>query len=333
MQVNRKELLRTLKVNQIAVTRHEILDQSNCLVFGAGTISSFDGEILVRTKSPLDLENAVVPADDLIKLLAKYPDEEIDIRKKGSEVLVQGKRRRAGISCVSEVSLPLGEIPIPKKWRKIREGVPDALQQAAKTCGRNSASPVTTMVHVTKDLVEACDNYRLYRYSGQTGFPREVSVPGESIAKLDGLGVLKTAVSNEGWIHWLIEEGHEIVCRCYALKYPTHIEKILKLSTASDVRLPPNLSKILGRATIMTGDNPLVRVEIKKGLISVIGRKESGWYREQKRIRYDGPTLAFDVHPLFLDEILKRSRKVQIGNRKMKIATDNVEFVVCLEVD
>ena len=206
------------------------------------------------------------------------------------------------------------------------------IQQAARTCGREDSNPMTTVVHITKDKIEACDNYRFFRATLKTGFKTPVMIPASSLLALDGQ-VLLSASQGEGWIHFKTDTGHEISCRCTHGNY-ANVDSILKIKSSEDVVLPPNLGEMSGRAEVMAINDGVafVKIRIEDKQLTIESRKDSGWYREKKRVKYDGPALGFEVNPKFLSDVLERTRKVKIGDGKMKLEVDNIQFVVCLEV-
>ena len=79
-------------------------------------------------------------------------------------------------------------------------------------------------------------------------------------------------------------------------------------------------------------DTPLVRVAMGGEKLKLTARKDGGWFEEIKRVKYDGPDLAFEVNPKFLVDALAKTNKVKIGDGKLKLELDKIQFVVCLEM-
>lgn len=332
VKVKREELLEALKFANLGVSlREETLEQSNTFVFTEEELITFNDEVMTRSPTPLpDVEGAVV-AKEFMALVEKLPDEELDVSVKGEEIILKGKRRTAGVTCYAEVALPYDAVPLPEKWRTLKDNVLDMLQQAARTCGKDVTQELTLMVHITKDLVEACDNFRLFRATLPTGFPGEGLLMATSVFLLDGLGVKKVALG-EGWAHWKTESNRVISLRCSAEKYHDKMDKVLRIGEAEETGLPANLGEIVSRAMVtMSGDeDPAVSVALESGKLSLSTRKAEGWYKEVKRVKYDGDGIEFLVHPKFLVEMLKRTRRVLINPSRMKMSADGVEFVVAL---
>lgn len=330
MNVNRVSLLASLQEASLGLSSKENLEQSNCFCFSEGSLVTFNDQILVRLKSPLDFDGVVI-ATDLVKVLEKFPDDEVDVIRKGSEIVIKGNRRTAGISCEAEVRLPFETVPKPEKWSKLAEGASAMLQQAARTCGHDETQFLTTVVHVTPQRIEACDNYRLFRADGPTGFPEEILIPASGIEGLMKLAVIRTCIG-KGWVHFRLDSGTSVSVRASHEKYHDGVDQLLKLKNGEDVSLPGNLEDIISRAQVMN-DNTFdarISVAIQDGQIEVTARKETGWYKERKKVTYKGQPLIFDINPAFLSEVLKRTTDVVVGDGRMKIAVDNITCVVSL---
>lgn len=332
MKVNCKELLSILKVSAIGLTNREILEQSNTFVFKDKELITFNGEISTRHENPLDFD-AVIPAEDLIKILMKFPDEEIDINKEREEVVFKGKRKSAGILCFSEVHLPFDTIPIPKKWKSINKETNEMFIQAARTCGKDETQKQSTEVHVTPHRIEACDNFRIFRVEMETGFSEEIMIPASSIHALKDISLIKSSIG-EGWIHFKTDTNHQISLRCDYTKY-IDLDPILEIKEYQEVTLPDNLGDIIERAEVMNeGDyDSRIEVNIEEGHLTIKSQKETGWYKERKRIKYSGIPLKFNIHPKFFTEVLQKTHSVMIGNNKLKFKMNDIIFMVCLEMN
>lgn len=332
MKIDRSVFLATLETVSMGLSRREILEQSSSFIFHEGYVLAFNDEMLVRHKSPLDIE-AVAPANDLLRILAKFPDEEIDITFKRGELVIKGKKRSAGLTCDVEILLPLDAVPTPDKWHELTEGTALFLQQAAQACGEDETLYLTTCVHVTEDLVEASDNFRFFRADAKTGFPKEVLIPACCINQIKDTPPKKVDVG-DGWVHFLLEGGAEVSLRCSHQKYHTGLDDLLTMRDGHKIRLPSNLGDILERASIMQENrfDARVTIHLKDKEICVTARKEGGWFRETKKVRYSGEELSFEVHPSLLQDILERTRTAMVNSSRMMVKADNVTFVVCLQI-
>jgi DNA polymerase III sliding clamp (beta) subunit (PCNA family) len=339
MNISRGALLARLNEAKVGLSAKETVQQSSCFVFSAEHLTTFNDSIMVRVPNPLkelcgtpdNPVDLVVPATDLLTIVSKFPDDEVVVTAKDGELRLKGTKgnvRKAGISYMSEVQLPTETVPAPERFARLGEGLAGLLQQAARTCGDNEAKFLTTVVHVTPDRVEACDNMRLFRVDLQTGFQKEVLLPADSVSNLEGLELTKVSVG-DSWVHFKTANGGLVSLRCSHEEYHKHIDQILQMENPNKVTLPANLGEIVSRAEVFNtgGYDSRIGVRIAANELTITSRKEGGWYKEKRGVEYSGPPLAFEVNPKFLVEVLGRTRDVAVDARRMKIVNDRIQFV------
>lgn len=337
MIIDRQKLVDALNLAKIGTSpKGELLQQSNSFIFDGGRLITFNDEIRTDSPSPIDIECAVL-SDEFLKVLGRFPDDEVDVfisgkKGQGQELIIKGKRKSAGITCFDEITLPHEAVPTPDGWSKLGKDVSDMLQHAASVCGHNVAQEKTTMVHVTPDIIEASDNYRILRAKLATGFIDECMIPATSIKAMRDIKIKRVSIG-EGWVHFRTVAKQIISVRCSHETYHDDMELMMQVD-GSAITFPKNLADILARATVMmdTDDLPLISIELTKNKIKVESRKDNGWYRENKKIKYDGVPLNFSVRPASLLEMLKRTHSAVVDSNggKMKIIADNVQFLIAL---
>ena len=80
MKVNREELLRNLESVQAGLSRREILEQSDCFVFGGKRVVTYNDEVSCRGPSGLDDSfRGAAKADKLLEVLREYPVEGVEV--------------------------------------------------------------------------------------------------------------------------------------------------------------------------------------------------------------------------------------------------------------
>lgn len=330
MRIARGELLARLNETSIGLSAKENIAQSNCFVFHGDRLITFNDDVMARVPSPLDFD-AVVNAADLLGIIGKIPDEEIDIFPHVGELRIKGQRRSAGIVCTTTIELPYHAVPSPTKWTRCAEGLQSMLQQSARTCAKEDTQYLATCVHITPQRVEACDNDRLLRVDAPTGFPGEFLIPAVNVAAIDGLELTKCAIG-DGWAFFRTASGGEIALRGSHEPYHADIDQLLIMKKPEKLTLPAQLKDMIERAEIMSvgGFDSKIDVRIGNGMMSIKSRKDGGWWREKKKIPYSGRTLDFEVNSKFLVEILARTRDVTVDDAKMKVVASPIQFVVCL---
>jgi DNA polymerase III sliding clamp (beta) subunit (PCNA family) len=332
MNVNRTQLLAVLAKAKVGLTGREILEQSHAYVFAKGTLTTFNDNILFRCPSPLQIDGAI-PAVDFFEILEKLPDEELEITVNGGEIHLEGKRREAAMSYMPEVRLPIDSVPRPESWSRLDDKTPHAMQQAALVCGEDFTAPLTTMIHATPNLIEGSDNFRMVRHTAPTGFPGEVLIPANIVEQLDKQELRKVSIG-KGWVHFKCPGDCVISCRCSHEPYAKGVDALLRMEAPEKILLPSNLGEIVERAEVFNAlsFDAKVTITLADGELTLTSRKESGWFKEKKSVKYDGQPLTFDVHPKFLVEILGRGRECQVDRRKIKIEQGEIQFVAALTV-
>lgn len=331
MKVNRKELKEILETAKIGLTSRETIKQSNMFVFKDGELITFNEEIMTRQKSPLDF-SGVVYAEDFIKLMGKFPEEEVEIFDKKEEIIIKGKRKSAGVTCQTEVQLLYQDVPTPEKWRKFPKGIFDMMLQASRICSTDPAKPTAMYVHVTPEYIEATDGFRLFRATLETGFKNPILISALSIAAVAPFKPMKYSVG-KGWVHFKTDDGAKISAICSHEDF-LDCSAILEIEEFDEVSLPGNLSEILDRAEIMKDPDMDANVQLtfEDGKMTIKAQKDTGWYKEKKKVKYSGDKLEFKAHPGLLKELFSRTRNVKVGEGKLKIEHENIEFVVALVV-
>jgi hypothetical protein len=330
MKVDRKEFIICLASVSSGLSPREVLEQSNAFIFSDGDVITFNDEIMARSPCKVGFD-AAVASSDFLKMLAKFPDKEIDIDRRKGDVVIKGTRRTAGVTCDTNLLLPFASVPAPDGWKKLRPRTWGHMLQASRTCGQDRTQYLTTCVHVAPQRIEGCDNYRLFRADGPTGFQQEILVPADAITAIEGAPIEKASIG-KGWIYFGSGETVFSV-RCSHEKYHDDIDTMLKVSGGELLELPDNLRDIVSRAEVMNeaGFDSRISVSIAGGILEVSSRKEGGWYKERRKVKYRGKDLAFDVNPKFLVDILGRTREVTVGDSRMRIDADNTVFVVSLD--
>ncbi len=334
MIVNRKDLIASLEQASIGLTNKATIEQSDCFTFGGGYVTTFNDSIFVRIPTQLNIDGAVA-ASDLLAVLGKLPDEELDIGIEGGELRLKAGRREAGIGCNTTSLVPVIDgIQAPTRWTRFTDEVLTAVRQAALICTHDDTRYLTTVVHLTPKLIESCDNHRLFRVSTPTEFT-EILVPGKSILALKSCKLVKFAIG-EGWVHFKTDQQALISVRASHEKYHDGVDTLLVMGNPTKVTLPSNLAEIVSRADVMVERSEYetsagVGVKIADGSIVVSSRKDTGWYRETKPIKeYAGPDLEFEISAEFLTQVLAKSRQVLVDKNKMKMVVGNMQFVVSI---
>ena len=338
MQTNRQQLIDILTAVKPGLANKEILEQSTSFIFAAGKVLTYNDEVSVQHPLPdsLRLEGAVA-AKELFALLNKLPDEEIDLETTENELVVKGKKTKAGIrlqvaTTVEETLRVLGD---PQDWIPLPEKFLEAIGFCLFSTGRDMTKPMLTCVCVDGGDVVSSDDRRITRFM----FPAESSIqmmliPATSAKALQAYPVTEYALT-KGWLHFRTEDDVVFSCRGVEGQYP--VDKIITILDRADgesVKLPTGLAETLERAGVFsTGASKIdvgnrVKLSLTEGQLVVRGESEAGWLEEINRVRYKGPDIEFEVSADFLQAILAHSGDMVVGENLLKFAGDDFVHVV-----
>jgi hypothetical protein len=333
MRIDRQQFLDDLCLAQLGTSSKGLMEQVDCLILDGSKVVSYNGEVKVEvTGHDLAGVRGAIPPGDLINLLRKLPDNEIEVGlEEGGQLAIMGKNRKASISFETGVRLDLSDIKKPGKWVPLPEVAITQLRRAADTCGVDDTWGAATCIHVTRNLVEASDNFRLFRWEGKTGFDEEVFIPAQSISILESFTPDSVSVSG-GWCHFW---GGRVVVSIRGRQLERYPD-LAKASTFEGdlVEFPAALSEIGHRAGVVAegeGHSIRISVDIKDGKGRVKSKSVRGWYREVFKMGYTGSGLSFDVHPRILSEIVNFSSKVVVGADRISAKVGEALFVIALK--
>ena len=338
MKVNRVELLKALNLVKAGIAAKEVVEQSTSFVFQAGQVITYNDEIAIHVPLPegFDLEGAT-PAKELLSILSRFKGEEVEIDLDENEIKLKCGRSRAGVRLEATISLPLDELKIPKKWNKLPADFIEGLKSCIPSAARDMTYPILTTLHITPDYVESSDNNRITRFKLSAGeIKKEMLLPVEAAIALTKIsGIAKFAV-NDGWAHFTDDSGMVMSCRVSEGDYP-NLDQHLEINAVGSIELPGTIHEMLDRAGVFLSsaidqDNA-VRIEVTdKGLMTVRGEGDFGWYEEACRVKWSGKEgVAFSVHPAHLAAILETSKTVQVAEGRIAFSDKKFKHVVALE--
>ena len=338
VKTNRMELLSTLNSVKPGLSNREVVEQSTSFVFQSGQVITYNDEIAIHAPLPegFDLEGAT-PAKELLSILSRFKGEEVEIDLAENEIKLKCGRSRAGVRLEVTISLPLDELKIPKKWNKLPVDFIEGLKACIPSAARDMTYPILTTLHITPDYVESSDNNRITRFELSAGeIKNEMLLPVEAAIALTKISGLEKFAVNDGWAHFTDDSGMIMSCRVSEGDYP-NLDQHLEIDAVGSIELPGTIHEMLDRAGVFLSsaidqDNA-VRIEVTdKGLMTVRGEGEFGWYEEACRVKWSGKEgIAFSVHPAHLAAILETSKTVQVAEGRIAFSDLKFKHVVALE--
>ena len=331
MKIKKTELLKALAQVKPGLAAKEAIEQSTSFVFINGFVATYNDEIAVSL--PIDMElGGAVQSRELFALLNKIKDDEITVSIDDNEFRIQGKKFKSGIRLESEIVLPLDFLKAELEYFPIPVEFEDGVQVCLFSAAQENVSPVLSNIHVKSNYVESCDNFRLTRFKLPAAVEHEMTIPSTAARHLVGYSFNNYAI-DDGWIHFRQEEtGLVYSCRTFEETYPD-LEQFLQVK-GSAIKLPDELRDVLDRSGIFSaasdGTENLVQITVGDNWCVVRGENDNGWIEEKIRVKTKGATIAFQVSPKILQDILSRSNKATLSPKSLKFVSSKFTHVVSL---
>ena len=331
MRVNREAFLHCLESVQAGVTSKDVVAQASCFAVLNGDVLSYSDEVYCRAESLLpDKFSGAVPHKPLLELLRKLNEDEIEVKQSEGELLLIGKGRRAGIRMEREVSLPFGSVETPEEWRKLHPDFADAVGIVQCAASTDTNQFHLTCLHLHPQWIEACDSFQICRWPLKTGLKEPVLVRQTAIKHVVSLGMTEFAETGS-WIHFRNEAKLVMACRRYQDEFPD-ITGFFEVK-GTPTQLPKGLVQATENAHIFSAENPeadRVFLRLADGRLRIKGVGANGWYRETKKISYNGPPLDFRIAPQILVSLVKRFNDCVVAKDRLKVDMGSFVYVTCL---
>ena len=336
MKVNIEELNKVLKSLKIGLSgEKETTDQSNSLAFSNGTICTYNDEISVIAPFDFDFEG-VISAKEFLSFVGRLKGSDITFEQKENELIVKSGRAKAGMKLDSEIRMPLSEINIPKRWKKLPKLFLKALKETLFSTSSDMSIPILTTVHCINGRLESTDNDRATIWDTGEELKMDFLIPtkaGRAIAQQSGIEKYN---ESDGWIHFKTKDNVIFSCRTFEGEYPD-------LSAHFDVEgesitFPANIKEMLDKASVFLSadfeQDEIVTVSVtSKGLLKVGAEGDNAWFEESTRIKNaPGKDIIFSANPTHLQQILSTVNSAVVAEGKILFEGENFQHIVALEV-
>ena len=330
MRVDRDLLLKEIVSVSPGLSMKADCLQSGDFIFKDGMLGTFNEETACRRPSLLNFTCAVA-AVPMIQLLTQMKESEIDVEMNGSNLIVKGKNKEAGIKLDKTIESPIESVEDPGKFKKLHPEFLQAIGKVHQSASEDTSQFNLTCLNIAPEWIEACDNWRLTRYKIETGFDSSLLVKEKSIKHIVGLGPTKFSVTSS-FVHFKRPDGLVISCRKYIEDYPD-LTDFLK-TKGTKWMIPKGLKDAAEKGKIFTGENQNanhLKVTLSPGKVIIKAEGENGYYKEGKKLEYKGERLIFKISPKMLIELVDEHNEVLLSDTKIKVNGDKFEFVAALE--
>jgi len=336
MKVDRTQLLTELEMVSPGLSSRDIIEQSGCFVFTGNDVMTFNDEIACTHSTCLKIKGAV-QAEPLLAILRKLTDDTLRFNvttgEEGTELVISGKKRRAGMTMEKEVLLPIDTVDKPKKkkWKKMPNDYADAISYVKDCAGKDQTRFSLTCIHIHPDYIEACDGYQIGRYKTNFAVKRPVLVPKESLGYIESLGMSEIG-ETKNWMHFRNANGLVLSCRRYVEDY-RDLTEMLDKAKGTSIKLPKGVKEAAERAEVFTDDSVSdnqIKLQLRQNEVRVSGTGTNGWYKEKRRMTYKGPKLSFFVSPALLTKLIDKYESCEIESNQLSVRLGKFQYLTVL---
>lgn len=331
MKVKKAELMAALELVKPGLASKDIIAQSTSFVFTGTHLITYNDEIAISLPFESEIEGAV-RAKELHSLLSKIKDDELDIEAKGNELIIKGKKKKAGVKLETEITLPMDEFFVgDSKITRMPDDFLYAANIASKCAASDMSKPILTCICIDGDCVYASNDFTIIRATMESEFETDqILVPAAAIKFLVKYDVVEVSTTN-GWVHFHTEDELIFSSRTYAGDFPD-VDEYLEVE-GEDLQFPNAILEMLDTARVFTADataDEFINIVVENKKMTVKGEGEFGWFEEVTNCRYNGDRIEFGVDPAFLVDILKDLKKCVVGENTLLFQGENFDHVVSL---
>ena len=327
MKAKRIELLGKVEGIGFVTAKVGLSPQCHCIALKDGRAHAFNDRMMASADVGIDVEGAV-DADTLLRVLRSFQGEEVDVTAADGKLRLAEEDSRASIP-LEEIVMPIGEVPRPKSWQAMPDGLAHAMAFASFSAARGSAHGAFCFVSVSRGMVVSAMEERA----------TACKVPGNEAAFLisaeDAPHVPKDSTKmalSPGWVHFKNGAGTVTSSRIPGdVSFPDTSGLFRSTKTALPFEVPVGLVTALGQVeTMLPGDDSEKRVSLScaKGFLMMSAESPSISFKR----RFKSSNRNFDIagNPCFLKETLTRAESVVIVENKLLIMGDTFRHVVAL---
>lgn len=330
MILKRKDFFEILNKLKPGIENNELIEQFECILFSKNTIQSYNDQINIVIPFETGL-NAAVRANELLSLISKFPDTEIDISiKEDRQFFVKGKKIKAGINILSDFEMP--HIRRISKWYRLPEDFSEAVNFSLFSTAKDMAIPYQSCLNVIDDRIITFDGYRGTIRKMTSGVGESFLLPNMAAKELIKFNPTEYNLS-ESWTAFTnFEENIVFRCRNIADDFNKDLDKFFSV-TGNKVKLPKRFNEIVDRSQIMAGldkeGDKFIRIKVHNNELICESKGDRGFIEEKVRVRYEGDSIDFMTSPEFLKDILIHLKEMIVGER-LYFEGENFKHVICL---
>lgn len=340
MKTNKKNLIALFENLKAGLSgANETTEQSNCFAFVDKRVHTYNDEISVSAPNPFPrFSNAAISSKEILALLSKLSEEEIDISFSDTEMHIKSGRVKAGLILQNNIEMPIQEIIFPEKWYSLPAEFKDGIRNCITTVGKDEGQSILMQLHCSDMIIQSSDNEKASRSFMKSKFRKAMLIHSTAAKYLIGIDELDKYYPDKDWTHF--KTKNDVIFSCRNENIPREYPDLSEYFNPDgfSFRFPVGMGKILERASVFAEtafehENLVQIIITEKGTIKVRAEGETGWIEETKRIKQKPDTeIKFSINPRNLQQILKQqSYETIVGSELIWLETENFKFVASLE--
>jgi DNA polymerase III sliding clamp (beta) subunit (PCNA family) len=325
-KIQRQTLVDALALLRPGLSNKDIIESGRCFSFHGDRIVTYNDFLSVCVPLQTGIEGAI-QAEEFYKLLDKIKADELELTLVENEVRIKAGKTRAGLRISSKL---LPALEPQSDFQELPEGFLQALNFCQFSASRDMTKPHLTCIHIQGQFVTSSDNYRITETWTERPSPYDFLLPADAVQHLARYNPTHLAL-DPAWAHFLDEKtGVMFSCHLKAGE-PMDVAKFFEVE-GQVVTLPEELADALERTKIMVeGDSILdlkINLRLESGRLICRGDKNIGWVEEDLTIKYQGEPVSMMVNPLFLADILGRTREMMVTPQVCMFWGDNFRHLM-----
>lgn len=344
--MKRTELLNVLEAVKPGIAKTEMVPQTTSFAFINDRVVTYNDEISISCPIEDFAIRGAIPADLLYKFLTRLTQEELTIKKiSKNEIGIKSGRARAGIALQRKVKLPLDELAQQSVWKSVPKKLVEGLRFTSFSCSRDATLPKLTCICIRQDgCLISTDRQRATVYRLGRSLPVSTFLmPLICVNSLLNYNLKKIARGN-GWASFNTSFNaiNDVIfsSRIFEIEEPepgeeetfAKIERVVRDVKGVEIVLPTLLGEVLDRAGVFAKEEhsfaETAILTLTKNKLTVSSHMEMGRFGEHLDIKYNGRPLSFNINPVFLKEIARKTRKCIVGERMIKFAGEDWEHIM-----
>jgi DNA polymerase III sliding clamp (beta) subunit (PCNA family) len=335
VKVNRKDLLRILKLLRPAVAKREIIEQQTHFIITGSDIVSYNAQISISHPFKSEI-SCSVKADEFYNILESMQADEVTLTLEANQLKIEDEFTKAGLSTVVEdvVSSLIESLKTQMEieWKKVPDNFIEGLKLCMFSASKDMTKGKATCIGIQGINIFGSDDRRISWYTLQEDMGNFL-IPARDIVELVKFPEIKEYWIADNWAHFRTDQGVTFsVLKFPSNEYPDASRHFNNIE-GTKVRLPDELKEAVEACAIMTeGDiqaDKKINVHIGDKKIVCGAVKERGWI-ERTVITTFTKDCTFSINPYFFSQVLDKSTRVTIGEKRAVFAQANFKHIISL---